>query len=205
MMARSAAGYTLVELVVVMLLLGIIAIACESGISFGGQVWKRTDQNARATFQIVAGQAVLRTLLAHSLPRMRGAYITFEGEPTAISFDAIPPLAFESGGTAHAHLWLNRSHNGTELVLEMQSIARPAYKQRAILVSDAGLLRFSYLDASDGSQTWLSHWRDRSRLPDAIRIAAVDYKKWPSLVVRPMIVQSINCMPNPEDLTCRKI
>lgn len=198
-------GYTLVELVVVMLLLGMIALACESGLRFGTQVWAHTETRTQSEDQIVSSQMMLHELLAHSLPRMKGDYVTFEGEPTVISFDVIPPQAFQAGGTAHARLRIVRSPSGAKLMLDMQSISSPNFKRQATLLDNVGLMRFSYLDASGKSQTWLSYWRDRNRLPDAIRITAEAPKTWPTLTVRPIIVQSAMCVLDSVDLSCRKI
>ncbi len=201
----QSSGYSLVELVVVMLLLGMIALACESGLHFGTQVWSHTETRAQSEGQVVSSQTILRALLAHILPRAKGDDITFEGEPTAISFDVVPPQAFQAGGTAHAQLRIVSSQNAAQLVLEMQSIAAPAFKRRAILDGDVGLMRFAYLDASGQSQTWLSYWRDRNRLPAAIRISTADTKTWPTLIVRPIIVQSATCILDSAELACRKI
>lgn len=201
----SSDGYTLVELVVVMLLLGMIALACESGLHFGAQVWTRTEVRTQSDDAVMISQTVLRTLLAHSLPRMKGDYVTFEGEPTDVRFDVVPPQAFEAGGTAHAELHVVRLPSKAQLVLDMQSIANPGFKRRAVLLGDAGLMRFSYLDASGKSATWLSYWRDRSRLPDAIRITASDPKLWPTLIARPILVQSATCILDSVDLKCRTI
>ncbi len=200
----SKEGYTLVELVVVMLLLGMIALACESGLHFGAEVWSRTEEPAQLDAQIVSAQTILRTLMSHTLPRARGDDVAFDGEPMAMDFDLVPPQAF-GGGTAHARLRIVQARGSTCLEIELTSIAAPNIKKRAVLLTDVGLMRFSYLDTSDKSQTWLAYWRDRSRLPAAIRITGSDPAVWPALIVRPIIVQSATCVLDSEELACRKI
>ena len=200
----SAEGYTLVELVVVMLLLGMIALACESGLHFGAQVWSHTEEPARLNAQIVSAQTILRTLMSRTLPRAKGDEVAFDGEPMAIDFDLMPPQAF-AGGTAHARLQIVQARGSARLEIELQSIAAPNIKKRAILLSDVGLMRFSYLDTSEKSRTWLAYWRDRNRLPAAIRITGNDPEAWPTLIVRPVIVQSESCVLDSEELACRKI
>jgi len=201
----SAGGYTLVELVVVMLLLGMIALACESGLHFGAQVWSRTEEPARLDAQIVSAQTILRTLMSHTLPRAKGVDVAFDGEPMAMDFDLVPPEAFGGGGTAHAKLRIVQARGSARLEVELRSIAAPNIKKRAILLGDVGLMRFSYLDMSEKSSTWLAFWRDRSRLPAAIRIAGSDPAVWPALIVRPVLVQSATCVLDSEELACRKI
>lgn len=203
--SNLSSGYSLVELVVVILVLGLIALACESGLHFGVQVWSRMEARANAQANIAMSQAILRSLLSHSLPRTKGDYVTFEGEPTTIGFDLAPPQAFQDGGTAHAQIRIMRTRNSAQLVIEMQSVAVPALPRRAVLLEDVGLMRFAYLDASGQSQNWLSYWRDRNRLPDAIRISAANPKLWPTLIVRPVIVQSATCVLDSAEMGCRKI
>jgi prepilin-type N-terminal cleavage/methylation domain-containing protein len=200
----SSPGYTLVELVIVMLLLGMIAIACESGLHFGTQVWAHTEAATHPEARLISAQSVLQTLLAHVLPRAKSDAITFDGEAMAMSFDLVPPQAFESG-TAHASLRIVQGRNDTRLELELQSIMAPSIKKRAVLLDDAGQMRFAYLDTSGQSHTWLGYWRDRNRLPAAIRITGNDPTRWPTLIVRPILVQSATCILDLEELACRKI
>ncbi len=198
------AGYSLVELVVVLLLLGMIALACESGLHFGAQVWTRSGDRIQSGSQLVTAQTVLHALLSHSLPRLKGDYVTLEGEPTVVRFDLAPPQAFQSFGTAHAVLRVVHSGAFDSLTLEMQSIAEPSIKKYTVLVDHIAGLRFSYLDASDKSFTWLSYWRDRRRLPDAVRITASNPTHWPTMIMRLGIAQSSSCSIDPVLMTCRK-
>lgn len=198
-------GYSLVELIIVMLLLGAIAIACENGLHFGAQVWAHGASDAQSESQLVSSQMILRSLLVQILPRTKGDYVSFEGETTTITFDVVPPQAFQAGGTAHAQLHIVHSPPKNQLVLEMQSVTMPTFKKRAVLFSNNATIRFAYLDISGQSQTWLSFWRDRNRLPSAIRITASDGKQWPPLIVRPILVQSATCVLDSVEFVCRKI
>ncbi|NIJ48768.1 prepilin-type N-terminal cleavage/methylation domain-containing protein [Rhizomicrobium electricum] len=198
-------GYTLVELVVVMLLLGLLALACESGLHFGCQVWSRAVSSFGKQDQLVINQSILRSLLAHALPRLKGNVVTFTGETTEIRFDGAPPQAFQDGGTAHVVLRILKTRRGTALALDLRSIADPQHAKHAILATDVDLLHMSYLDASSQTQTWLSHWRDRNRLPDAVRIESGDPRVFPTLIVHLPIVESASCRPDPVTMACRKI
>lgn len=198
-------GYTLVELVVVMLLLGLIALACESGLHFGSQIWSRSETSFGREDRLAANQSILRNLLAHSLPRLKGESVSFEGETTEIRFDVTPPEAFQEGGTAHGILRVTKTNKESTLELDLQSIANPHLVRHAILATGVGSLRMSYLDASGHSQMWLSHWRDRSRLPDAVRIESDNPTAFPTLIVHLPIAESATCRPDPVNMACRKI
>lgn len=197
-------GYSLVELVVAMLLLGMIALAVESGLHFGTRVWERSQHTISSAQKIGTSQAVLRNLLSHSLPRLKGDYVTFLGEPSTLSFDVVPPQAFEAHGAAHVVLTMKRAGTNKALVLTMQSIVDLQSQKSATVVDHIKNLKFAYLDASDRVPIWLSYWRDRKRLPDAIRIDSDNASEWPTLIVRPLIAQSANCTLDPVSMTCRK-
>lgn len=198
-------GYTLVELVVVMLLLGLIALACESGLHFGGQVWSRTQTNIGRTDEITVSHFILRSLFVNTLPRLKGDSVNFDGDATEVHFDLLPPDAFQEGGTAHAVLRILKGHHGSDLVIDLQSIANPRITKHARLALGTGGLHISYLDASSHSQTWLSYWRNRNHLPDAVRIEGENVKAFPTLIVRLPIVESASCRPEPVSMACRKI
>lgn len=197
-------GYSLIELVVAMLLLGMIALAVEGGLHFGARVWEHSQRTISSAQQIATGQTVLRNLLSHSLPRLKGDYVTFLGEPSTLTFDAVPPQAFETHGAAHVLLATKYDGTNKTLVLTMQSIVDPQSKKSAIIVNHIKNLKFAYLDASEKIPTWLAYWRDRKRLPDAIRIDSDNASEWPALIVRPLIAQSANCTLDPVSMTCRK-
>ncbi len=196
-------GYSLVELVVALLLLGMIAIAVESGLQFGARVWQRSQQSIGSSHQLDSAQSVLRTLLSHSVPRLNGAYVTFVGEPTALSFDAFPPQAYQSHGYVRVSLSVTRDGPTEKIVLAMQSLVDESAKKQAVIVDGLKGVRFAYLDNSGGSSTWLSYWRDRRRLPDAVRVITDDPSQWPTLIVRPLISQSSDCALDPVTMTCR--
>jgi prepilin-type N-terminal cleavage/methylation domain-containing protein len=62
-------GYSLVELVVVLALLGLISLAIAGSLRFGARVWERTEQEIGATETARGGHALLGTLLSHVYPR----------------------------------------------------------------------------------------------------------------------------------------
>jgi general secretion pathway protein J len=200
----SQAGYSLIELVVAILLLGMVTLAAQSGLHFGARVWERSQQNATLAHELDTSQVILRSVLSQSLPRFKGEYVTFSGEPSRISFDCIPPQAFGPSGTAHAVLSLERDSNSRVLAITLKRILDDGGEKHAVLLDGRNDLHFAYLDASGKSQTWLSYWRDRKRLPDAIRIAGDDPASWPTLIVRPLIAQDANCTLDPVSMTCRR-
>jgi prepilin-type N-terminal cleavage/methylation domain-containing protein len=204
---QSDDGFTLIELVIAMLLLGLIALAVESGLHFGTRVWERSQQSAKSANMIDMGQTILREILSQAIPRFKGEYITFSGEPSTLEFDCIPPQAFAENGTTHASLSITEETEEDDVILKVNSIINPAAVRKATLIRGVNGLRFSYLDASGKIPVWLSYWRDRNRLPDAIRIATDDQSssRWPTLIIRPFLSQGSNCVLDPVSMKCREI
>jgi len=195
----SQAGYTLIELLVAILLLGFIGVALAGGLHFGARVWESADNRLTTTGTIKNAQFLLRELLSNALPKEKAGLVIFEGTEDHIRFVAPAPQAFPVGGPVTADL----VGEGADLTLRLASpIDKDAVRQ-AILVRGLGPLRFSYLDASEKLPLWLSLWRDRTRLPDAIRIENKE-STWPSLIVRPQIDESHPCVFDPISMVCRE-
>lgn len=197
-------GYSLVELLVALLLLGMIALAAQSGLHFGTQVWQSATTTAADFRQIAAAQAVLREVLSNAQPRFEGEYSTFSGQPKSLSFDTAPPGVFERFGTAHVTLKVapDAGHQSLQIILESQEDA--ATTRHASLASGFDDLHFEYLDAGDHSGTWLANWQDRTRLPTAVRLVSDDPAHWPPLVVHLVIGETPTCLFDPERMTCRR-
>jgi general secretion pathway protein J len=197
-------GYTLIELVVSMLLFSLVMLAVTGGMHFGVRVWERSQRTFQSANALDTGQGVLREILSRATPRFRGEYVTFSGEPGSMTFDGLPPFAFGGGGMVHVKLSVSKDASASNLLLDLQSIAEPNLEKKTTLQSGLSELQFSYLDASDAKPVWLSYWRDRDRLPDAVRIAARnDSSSWPTLLVRLIIAQDANCAMDPVSMKCR--
>lgn len=201
------AGYTLIELVVSLLLLSFVMLAVTGGVRFGAQVWDRSQRDLMTAVMADRSQDILRGILSHAMPRLQGEYVTFSGEPSRLEFDCVPPRAFDGNGTAHAILSIAQAGSGIRLILRLRSIIDRRAEKTAVLADDLSGAQFSYLDASGKKPIWLSYWRDRDKLPDAVRIStdSRSIPQWPALVIRPIISQDPNCTLDPVSLKCRKI
>jgi prepilin-type N-terminal cleavage/methylation domain-containing protein len=65
---RHDAGYSLMELLVVLLLLSFITLAVSGGFRFGTRIWETTDRAVVDQRHVVSLQTVLRSLLASAVP-----------------------------------------------------------------------------------------------------------------------------------------
>jgi general secretion pathway protein J len=195
-------GYTLLELLVAMLLLSIIGVIIAGGLQFGTAVWSRTEGAIADTSEIDEAHSILRTVLAQAVPVRRDGLVTFDGEPARAAFESPAPQALRAGGLAHMEIVAEPDKDGGLLVIRVSS---PGDAPREItLARKIGSVRFSYLDASERIPVWLAVWRDRMRLPDAVRLEQESASgPWTTLIVHPKIAQSAACDYDPESASCR--
>lgn len=207
MTMRDQAGYSLVELLVVLALLGLIAIAISGGMSFGARVWERTESEVARVETARGGHAYLRNLLSHVYPRVanEGQGLAFAGSRDGVTFLSLPATG-DSAGVARMTLRLLRDGAGLSLVLEQANERGIGDKREDVLLRDAREVQFAYGEVTGGAIAWSDNWRDRSQLPTLIRVRIVfrDARgRWPDLVVRPRIARPANCIYDAVSFACR--
>lgn len=195
-------GYTLIELVVVLLLAGLVGVAAAGGLQFGTRIWERSNAHLEQDQETASAQAILRSLLASAIPRRKDGFVTFRGDRKSLSFDASALPALGSHGLVHMDIAFAQNDADGSLRLAAKSISDPKASRTAILASHVSSMQFAYLDTSGKLPVWLAFWRDRDRLPDAIRLEGA--ASWPVLTVRLPIAQDANCAFDPVSTTCRR-
>jgi len=197
------AGYTLIELLVAMLLLGLIGLAIAGGVQFGSRVWERSETDIATTSAVALAQGIVRAAMASALPHQLAGFARFDGERDEIVFYGPAPQALGVGGLARFQLSIRHGEDGDELILHVA--ADGATPREAILADHLEPLHIDYMDGSERIPTWLAVWRDRDRLPDAVRIKSDEPSSiWPLLIVRSAIAQDASCQFDPVSASCRK-
>ncbi|GEM_PF-2978007 len=205
--AVEEGGYTLVELLVVLSLAGLIAAAVTGGLQYASLIWNGSERQMSAVRDASVAQQILRATLAAAIPRQKDGFVEFDGAPDRVMFYGEAPPAFYPSGVARVELALTKGGDGTELILSEASSIDPRKSARVVLARDLGEVRFDYLDASEKLPVWLAVWRDRDRLPDAVRLERKregDWRGWPSFVAHLPIAQDAACSFDPISMTCRR-
>lgn len=199
-------GYSLVELVVVLLLLSFITLAVGGGMRFGSRVWESSEGTVENAQHTRAVQSMIRELLGSAVPASNGEYVEFDGTPAALEFEAVLPEAAGITGIVSIRVVADQKDSQARLKIAISKAGQQRPVRQAVWNTDAQSLHFAYLDASEVIPAWLDRWRDRNRLPDAVRIEAIDdvsKSVWPVLVVRLPIAQTPLCSFDPVSTNCR--
>jgi len=182
------AGFTLLEILVALVVLGVLLVTLSQGTRFGFATWGRQNDALRRLEDSQATDRTLRRLIEEADPGTSVDAATFTGLPGGAAFvstlpfgpDGKPELADVSLRLAPDHRlvldWLPHLH-ATRLV----PAPPPA---QVVLLRHVAELRLSYWSAEAG---WSTRWHGNT-LPGLVRIhIAFDEpgRSWPDIVAAP--------------------
>jgi general secretion pathway protein J len=202
----SDAGFTLLELLVAMTLLGLLMTVVFGGLRFGARAWERAETDSSGTDEIRLAQSILRHELELTYPKfvlgdLRRPHIDFEGTADGVTFLSPAPTALEVAGRATIAIRRTTLNGRIALALsarhELALDSTPADTE--VLVDDLRALEFSYYGSQgrDDTPNWHNTWENQTRVPDLIRIQATfgDRRRvWPDLIVAPRISEDVGCI-----------
>ncbi len=187
------AGFTLLEIIVALVVLGVLFASLSQGVRFGFASWGRQDQALRRGEALSATDRTLRRLIEQMDPGSEREGATLAGRAHAMAFIApLPGGAGASPAPADMRLGVNDGH----LVLSwlphrhaVRLVPAPP-PQTTVLLDGISGIDLGYW--SDGSQRWSSSWTNNT-LPDLVRIRIVfgehDPRHWPDIVEAPVRAQ----------------
>jgi general secretion pathway protein J len=202
---RAAAGFTLLELLVALAVLGMAASLIVAGLHLGGLVLQRGTATAAGLDEVVAVQRVLRRSIERLQPLVRldtaQPILDFRGTEGLLRY--VAPPAERDGPGALTRYQLVRTATGDVVLysantrvaqLDAQGYDLAGWKPTTILRGTRQLqIRYRGVPPTGGDRVWLDQWTDRTTAPDLIRIhvefAARDPRRWPDLVVRPQVAE----------------
>lgn len=194
---RNAAGFTLIEVVLAMILVGLIMAISVGGIRMSRKAAESGERRIEAINSVRVTQEFLRKQLARTLPlafatdRAEGRNYVFEGDGTEITFVAPMPGYLSSGGPYVQTLAIERGElrfGHRMLLSEEDEDGEPV-----ILLDRIRRGRFEFRGINDEGRLgdWDERWEDSSRTPMMVRLT-LEFERnsgltWPVLEV-PLLI-----------------
>ena len=186
---RDQAGFTLLELLVGLVVLGFILAGLTQGVSYGLRAADTQNRLVDGRGELDAVDRAIRRLLDQADPGSDRGGPTLQGGPARVAFQSALPAAVAGfvGQSADMALGVDGAHRlmlRWTPHLHAERIGPPPPPQEAELLRGVDHLEIAY---------WLNGWHpdwDQASLPALIRLRIVfpprDPRHWPDIVVAPL-------------------
>jgi general secretion pathway protein J len=202
---RGTRGFTLLELLVAITLLGLLAGLLFGGLSFGIRVWEKGDAELEKIAELQIAQGLIRRLISRAMvsdlreDEDENAAI-FEGTSDTLRFVGPPPAQSLPGGLYRLSIGADDLSGKSRLVMSWRLLDADERETGAgedenvvVLVEDIADVSIAFFGSADEDREsrWRDRWEDMSGLPLLVRIDVTfpegDRRIWPELVVAPMV------------------
>ena len=218
-MARQQ-GFTLIEVVLAMVLVGSMMLLIYSGLSFALRSWDAGDANGRRTAERQLAENFLRRELSEMFPmRFKDPLqvkMAFDGGSDRLRFVSARPPGIQQGGLSLVGIELqdDREKRTRDLVMfrAMPDDAAVDFgplegAERHLLVAGVERLEFAYFGSENEFKEpqWHDSWQFTGRVPDMVRMRVrnSDGTVLPELVVRIALREEAGCLENTFQRLCR--
>jgi len=188
-------GFTLLEMLVVLVVLGLLVVGLAQGVRSGLTMWDAQTRRVSETGELDAVARILRTLLSE-LPASSsvGTAGSMEIKGRQDSFEFVGDLPTGLGDTRRANITIELSQG--RLVLRWTprrhelSSAPPPQPTETVLLGRIDRLDLAYWGAPVTGQpaAWQTQW-DGTEIPELIRVrlgfTQGDRRRWPDLIAGP--------------------
>lgn len=189
---RPTAGFTLLEVLAALAVLGLMLAALSAGLRFGQQALVTQDRATALENQVGPVDAALRSLVAKAWPGAVGAQARFIGTARVLSFRTAMPESLTAQRTRDADVTI-----GVDPTHRLYVAWLPWYRNwivakpppaRIDLLANVDHVEFAYWDPSlhlpPGG--WVTGWAGTT-VPKLLRIRLVFTKdtglRWPDIIV----------------------
>ena len=211
-------GYTLIELLVGLAILGMIAAMLVAGLGTSGLMAARARTQADALEPVASAQMVLRARLERlrAAPKLTSARAVadIDGTAQSLDFTGAPPDREMPDALFRYRLAMSSAGDVTltstpVIAIERDDGVTPRQSWTSItLARGASGLAIAYFgdDPLSAGRSWQTRWYDRPQPPDLIRVRVAfppgDQRRWPDLIARPRATVNNACRIDPMSGRC---
>lgn len=218
---RKAAGFTLIELVVALVLLGTMLLLLYGGLNFGLRSWDAGDANGRRVADRRIGENFLRREIGEMFPmRWKEPNVVkfaFEGERDHMRFVSSRPAGISQGGLSLVALDLAPESGNSrrkDLVMrralpddEARDFGPLDSAQASVIVAGVESISFEYFGSENdfNAPQWSDSWKWNYRMPEIVRVHMTtdDGVVQPEMIVRVHLGEEAGCLENAFQRNCR--
>ena len=217
----GAAGFTLIEILTALTLVGLLATLVFGGVRLAARAWERADARAEDAADRWAVENVLRDAITAAYPAFASADlddrgIVFDGEAHSLVVLAPLPRAVAAGVLAQMRFYLRGGEPSKALVMAWRLDLRSSDGGGAlpetpiVLLDRVRRIDFAYfgVDEAGDAPAWQGSWADRTALPQLVRIhlerSDPALPAWPDLVAEPRRMINTACVFDPLVGQCRR-
>lgn len=219
MRARGQRGFTLIEVVLAMVLLGAIMLMIYNGLSFALRSWDAADTNGRRVADRRLAENFLRRELTELFPmRFKDPLqlkMAFEGGADRIRFVSARPPGIQMGGLSLVSVELrdDRERRTRDLVMframpddEAKDFGPLEKAESHLLLAGVERVEFAYFGSENEfvEPKWYDTWQ-YPKVPNLVRmrVRAADGTALPEVVVRVALGEEAGCLENSFQRLCR--
>lgn len=192
---RAERGFTLLEILVALVVLGFLIVGLTEGTRFGLRAWGSQESLINRHAEMDAMERVLRGLVAAADPGEPDGRAMFRGE--AHTLVLVTRLPISAAGLvsrdAEIALGVDARHRLVlrwSLYPHAERLTPPPSPQQTVLLNGVDHIDFSYLPRSDQGGGWANTWNEPT-LPRLVRITVAfvgdDSRHWPTMEAAPML------------------
>lgn len=186
-MTARHGGFTLLEILVVLVVLGLLMAALAGGIDFGLRSWQGQSRVIDRSADLQTSDDAIRRLVAQADPGLDVPRADLDGDAHQLSFTTRLPDGAGGERAVHVALGVDASHR---LVLTWspapyaRRLTPPPSARQEVLLNDVAGLDVSY----EGPAGWVQAWSGTT-LPTLVRLRlgfpAGSGRSWPDIIAAP--------------------
>lgn len=212
---KNQAGFTLLELLVALTLLGLVLAVVFGELRFAARAWDATDAKLDRNSELLSVHSFLRqrfqqihVTAQNRRPEDDDSPVVFDGNSRSMVFLGTMPANISDGGFYEISLSSETGEDGNNLFLswrpfDQDGTARVADspENSRILLANIDGVRFSYFGRTGESVApqWWDIWPSRDAAPALIRMEVTfadgDRRSWPELVAAPASANAVLRLP----------